>query len=99
DRLGPAKQVAEIGAAIGREFPYQLLDLVAALPGGSLAKALDSLVHSELVFRHGEGAQAVYTFKHALVRDAAYGSLPRERRRQLHAEIARAIENRFPETL
>jgi DNA-binding winged helix-turn-helix (wHTH) protein/tetratricopeptide (TPR) repeat protein len=99
DRLGPAKQVAEIGAAIGREFSYELLDVVAAWPEGALAKAIDSLLRAALVVSHGEGAHTVYTFKHALVRDAAYGSLLRDRRRQLHAEIATTIQERFPETV
>ena len=97
DRLAPVREVAQIGAAIGREFSYPLLSAVAQQPDDRLKVALDRLVRSELVFGRGEPPDAVYTFKHALVQEAAYASLLRERRRQLHAHIAEALEGGFPE--
>ena len=75
DRLSPVREVAQIGAVVGREFHYQLLNAVAGLPKQKLDEALDQLVRSELMFRRGEIPHAVYTFKHALVRDAAYAGL------------------------
>ena len=98
DRLGPAaRQVAQVGAVIGREFSHELLAAVAGRGEDELAAALDQLTGAGLVFRRGEGPEAGYLFKHALVRDAAYGTLLRERRRRLHAAVARALEERFPE--
>ena len=97
DRLAPVREVAQIGAAIGREFSYHLLSAVAQQPDDRLKAALDRLVRAELVFGRGEVPEAVYTFKHALVQEAAYASLLRERRRQLHARIAKALEGAFPE--
>jgi predicted ATPase len=97
DRLAPVREVAQIGAAIGREFAYPLLSAVARQPEARLKEALGRLVDSELVFGRGEPPAAVYTFKHALVQEAAYASLLRERRRQLHARIAEALEGTFPE--
>ncbi len=97
DRLAPMREVAQIGAAIGREFSYRLLSVVAQQPDDRLKEALDRLVRAELVFGRGEVPEAVYTFKHALVQEAAYASLLRERRRQLHARIAQALEGEFPE--
>ncbi len=97
DRLAPVREVAQIGAAIGRGFSYRLLSAVARQPDDRLTEALDQLVRAELVFSRGEPPEAVYTFKHALVQEAAYASLLRERRRQLHARIAEALEGQFPE--
>jgi tetratricopeptide (TPR) repeat protein len=97
DRLGPAKEVAQTGAAIGREFAHALLAAVAPKPEGELGPALDHLIAAGLLFRRGEPPHATYLFKHALVRDAAYGSLLRNQRQQLHARIAAAIERQFPE--
>jgi predicted ATPase len=97
DRLAPAKEVAQIGAAIGREFPYRLLAAVAPLAEDRLSEALDELARSELVFANGVPPEASYTFKHALVQDAAYSTLLKSRRRQLHARIAAALESDFPE--
>ncbi len=97
DRLAPVREVAQIGAAIGREFSYPLLSAVARQPDDRLTEALDRLVRAELVFGRGEVPEAVYTFKHALVQEAAYASLLRERRRQLHAHIAEALEGEFSE--
>jgi predicted ATPase/class 3 adenylate cyclase len=96
DRLAPVKEVAQIGAVIGREFSYELLAVVADMPGNQLVAALDELVTSELVHRHGAPPQAAYRFKHMLVRDAAYESLLKGRRQQLHARIASALEEQFP---
>ena len=97
DRLAPVREVAQIGAVVGREFSYELLNTVAGLPKQALEEALAQLVRSELVFCRGQLPQAVYTFKHALVRDAAYSGLLRSRRAALHATIADAFEQRFPE--
>jgi class 3 adenylate cyclase/tetratricopeptide (TPR) repeat protein len=99
DRLGPAKKVAQIGACIGREFDHELLAAVVPLPEADLVAALDRLVAAELVFRRGIPPATTYIFKHALVRDAAYQSLLRKSRQDLHANIAAALEKRFPHTL
>jgi class 3 adenylate cyclase/predicted ATPase len=95
DRLGSAKGVAQIGAAIGREFSHPLLAFVAGLPEPDLAAALDRLAGAGLLFRQGFPPHATYLFKHALVQDAAYGALLREPRRALHARIAEALESEF----
>ena len=92
DRLASARRVAQIGAAIGRQFPYPLLRAVARLPDDQLQAALARLVASDLAFQRGSPPEAVYIFKHALVQDAAHGSLLRNARRQLHARIAEALE-------
>ena len=92
DRLGPAKQIAQFGAAIGRQFSHELVAAVAQLPEAQLGEALDQLVGSELVFRRGHPPHADYVFKHALVQDAAYSTLLRSRRQELHARIAAALE-------
>jgi predicted ATPase/class 3 adenylate cyclase len=98
DRLGQAaKQVAQTGAAIGREFSYELLGAVAGRSEGELRGALTRLVTSELVFQRGAPPESVYTFKHALVQDAAYSTLLRSDRQQLHARIAEIVERCFPE--
>jgi predicted ATPase/class 3 adenylate cyclase len=97
DRLAPVREVAQIGAVVGREFSYELLSTVAGLPKEKLEVALAELVRSELVFCRGQVPQSVYTFKHALVRDAAYSGLLKSRRAALHATIADAFEQRFPE--
>jgi predicted ATPase len=97
DRLGAAREVAQIGAAIGREFSHPLLAVVVGQPEGELRPALDRLVEAGLLFRQGVPPHATYLFKHALVRDAAYGTLLREPRRALHARIAGTLESRFAE--
>ena len=97
DRLGPAKEVAQIGAAIGREFSHALISAVARKPEAELGSALNRLIQAGLVFRQGVPPQAAYLFKHALVQDAAYGTLLREPRRALHARIAETLESQFPE--
>ena len=91
DRLGPAKEVAQIGAAIGRGFPHALLAAVLRKPEAELASALDRLERAGLPFRQGAPPHATYLFKHALVQDTAYGTLLREQRRTLHARIAEAL--------
>jgi predicted ATPase len=98
DRLAPVKEVAQVAACLGREFHHQLLAAVAPLPDAELTQAIDQLVGAELLFRRGEPPEASYTFKHALVRDAAYASLLKSRRRQYHARIARVLKEQFPET-
>jgi class 3 adenylate cyclase/DNA-binding winged helix-turn-helix (wHTH) protein/tetratricopeptide (TPR) repeat protein len=99
DRLGPAKQIAQIGAAIGREFPYEVLAMVAHQPEDKLQSSLDRLFEAGLVFRRGAPPQATFIFKHALVQDTAYGTLLRRPRRELHARIAEVLERQFPETV
>ena len=97
DRLGSAKEVAQIGAVIGREFSHALLVAVTRKPEAELQTALDRLVAAGLLFRQGTLPYASYLFKHALVQDAAYGILLREPRRALHARIAQTLESQFPE--
>ena len=95
DRLAPVREIAQFGAAIGRDFSYSLLRAVVGRDETALKHALAQLEQAELVFRRGELPEAVYSFKHALVRDAAYESLLKSRRQQLHGQIARALEERF----
>ncbi len=97
DRLGPAKEVAQIGAAIGREFSHALLAAVVRKPEAELNSALDRLTDAGLLFQQGVPPHATYLFKHALVQDAAYGTLLREPRRALHARIAETLESQFAE--
>jgi predicted ATPase len=97
DRLGSAKEIAQIGAAIGREFSHALLAVVVRKLDTELTSALDRLIAAGLLFRQGVPPYATYLFKHALVQDAAYGTLLRERRRALHARIAEALEGQFAE--
>ena len=95
DRLGAAKEVAQIGAAIGREFTHALLAAVVRKPEQELGPALDRIVRAGLLFRQGVPPHASYLFKHALIQDAAYGTLLREPRRALHARIAETLESGF----
>src|SRR5580693_6066012 len=97
DRLGPAKEMAQIGAVIGREFSHALLAAVAHKDENALRSGLDALTSAGLLFRQGVPPSATYLFKHALVRDAAYGTLLREPRRALHARIAETLESQFAE--
>jgi len=106
DRFAAVKEVAQIGAVAGREFHFEMLHAVAGLPKNSLEEALQQLERSGLVFRRGDIPHAIYTFKHTLVRDAAYTSLLKSRRAELHAAIANTLEKKFleivqtqPETL
>jgi class 3 adenylate cyclase/predicted ATPase len=97
DRLSPAKEVAQIGACIGRVFPHRLLAAVTSSDSAKLESALQQLEKSELVYRRGIAPEATYTFKHALVQDTAYQSLLKSRKQQMHAAIASSLESQFPE--
>ena len=97
DRLAPTREVAQIGAALGRSFSYELISAVAGMPQQKLDGALEQLASAELIFRRGTPPDAEYTFKHALVQDAAYSTLLRSRRQQIHARIAATLESQFPE--
>jgi predicted ATPase len=99
DRLGPAKEVAQIGAAIGRAFSDELVSLIVSKPSEQIRSALDRLVVAGLLFQQGVPPEVTYVFKHALVQDAAYGTLLREPRRKLHARIAAVLANRFPDVV
>jgi len=99
DRLAPVREIAQIGAAIGREFSYSLLRAVVGRDESALKHGLAQLEQAGLVFRRGEPEEAVYSFKHALVRDAAYESLLKSRRQQLHGKIARTLEERFADVV
>ena len=98
DRLAPVKEVAQTAAVIGRDFAHELLAAISPLSRKQLDEALDQLLAAELVFRRGAPPDAIYSFKHALVQDAAYQSLLRSRRQQLHAKIAEALEARLDDT-
>jgi predicted ATPase len=97
DRLGPAKEVAQIGAVIGREFSHALLAAVARKQETDLQTSIDTLATAGLLFTQGVPPHATYLFKHALVQDAAYGTLLREPRRTLHARIVETLESGFSE--
>src|SRR4029450_7890099 len=97
DRLAPGKEVGQIGAAIGREFSYSLMRELVGRDETALKHALTKLEQAALVFRRGEPPEAIYSFKHALVRDAAYESLLKSRRLQLHGQIARTMVEKFPD--
>ena len=97
DRIPEVKEVAQIAACIGRAFDYRLLAAVAAQPEPEVCDALERLAAAELIFRRGTPPEAHYTFKHALVRDAAYASMLNSKRRALHERIAETLEARFPE--
>ncbi len=97
DRLAPTREVAQIAAALGRQFSHQLISAIAAMPQQQVDAGLAQLVQAELIFRRGTPPDAEYTFKHALVQDAAYGTLLRSRRQQLHARIVTTLEDQFPE--
>lgn len=97
DRLEPAKEVLHIGATIGREFSHDLMVAVAGMSDAELQRSLDKLLESQLVFCRGRAPDAVYIFKHALVRDIAYESILTSKRRLLHARVAHALERDFPE--
>ena len=97
DRLAPAKELAQIGAAIGREFSHPLLAAVVRKPRAELKTALDRLISAGLLIRQGGAPYTTYAFKHVLVRDAAYSTLLREPRRALHARIAEILETQFAE--
>jgi class 3 adenylate cyclase/tetratricopeptide (TPR) repeat protein len=99
DRFMPVKEIAQIGAAIGRAFSYELIAAVAPMSQIQLEDALAQLTESGLAFRRGTPPDAIYTFKHALVQDAAYDSLLKRSRQTLHGKIARVLEERFPNVM
>lgn len=97
DRLGPAKEFVQIGSVIGRSFTHDLISEVCNASAEDLTRSLDRIVASGLVLRQGSPPDATYTFKHALVQDAAYSTLLRQRKKEIHASIANAIEAEFPD--
>ena len=98
DRLEEAKEIAQLGATLGREFSYNLLQAVSSLDESALQQALGKLVDSELLYQRGLFPQAHYVFKHALIQDTAYQSLLKSTRQKYHQEIAQILEERFPDT-
>jgi predicted ATPase len=98
DRLGPAREAAQIGAVLGRDFSYALLCGVAEMEEPALQASLERLTEADLLLAEGAPPRATYRFKHALIQDAAYESLLRSRRQQLHARVAQVLEERFAET-
>jgi predicted ATPase len=98
DRLVPAKAVAQYAAVIGRQFSYELLQAVSQVDEETLHKELSRLVEAELLYQRGLPPQATYTFKHALIQDAAYQSLLKSARQGYHQRIAQVLETQFPET-
>jgi len=97
DRLGPAKEVAQVGAVIGGAFSYELLHAVYPIAEENLQSALRNVADAELIYVHGIPPDATYQFKHALIRDTAYEALLKSRRRELHQRIAHKLEERFPD--
>jgi tetratricopeptide (TPR) repeat protein len=95
DRLAPVREVAQIGAALGRQFTHELIGAVAPMPQRQLDDGLAQLAGAELIYRRGTPPDAEYTFKHALVQDAAYSTLLRSRRQQIHARVAEALQSQF----
>jgi class 3 adenylate cyclase/predicted ATPase len=99
DRLGSAKEVAQLGAVIGRQFSYELIRLISPLKEKALQKELDRLVAAELLFTRGIPPKSSYLFKHSLIQDTAYNALPKARKIQLHKSIAQALIDKFPEVV
>jgi predicted ATPase len=97
DRLEDTKEIAQFGAAIGREFSHRLLAAVVSMNDEAIDHALERLIGTELVYRRGTPPDATYVFKHALVQEAAYETLLRSRRQEIHAQIARVLESEFPD--
>jgi class 3 adenylate cyclase/tetratricopeptide (TPR) repeat protein len=98
DRLGPAKDAAQVAAVIGREFSYKLLQAISPMTEEELQSALAKLAGAELIYARGASPEANYQFKHALVQDTAYAALLKSRRRELHRRIANIMTERFPQT-
>ena len=98
DRLVTAKTVAQYAAVIGRQFPYDLLQTVSQVDEAMLQYELGRLVEAELVYQRGLPPRSIYTFKHALIQDAAYASLLKSTRQRYHQRIAQVLEEQFPET-
>ncbi|MFQ5694899.1 MAG: AAA family ATPase, partial [Terriglobia bacterium] len=99
DRLPTTREIAQLGAVLGREFTYEMLQAIASIEETTLQNGLDQLVDAELLYLRGRPPRAKYTFKHALVQDAAYQSLLRRSRQQYHQQVAQLLEARFPETV
>lgn len=97
DRLTTAREIAQVGATLGREFSYDLIQAVVPLREETLQQALTQLVAAELIYQRGEPPQATYVFKHALVQDTAYQSLLKTKRQQFHQRIAQVLEVQFPD--
>jgi tetratricopeptide (TPR) repeat protein len=95
--LSPIKEIAQIGATIGREFPFDLLEAVSPIRGVALQDALGQLMAAGLIFGHRTSSEVGYAFKHALVQETAYATLLKSRRQQLHQRIAESLRDRFPE--
>jgi tetratricopeptide (TPR) repeat protein len=99
DRLATVKDLAQLAATLGRIFTHELLEAVSPLKDPKLSEQLSQLIEAELLYRRGSPPNVTYDFKHALIQDAAYSSLLRSRRQELHARIATILEERFPETI
>jgi predicted ATPase len=99
DRLATTREIAQLGATLGREFSYELIHAISPLDEGTLQHGLRQLVEAELIYQRGLPPQAMYLFKHALVQDTAYQSLLKRRRQQLHQQIGQVLERQFPETV
>jgi len=98
DRLGTAKEVAQLGATLGREFSYELLQAIAPLDEETLQRGLSQLVGAELLYQRGVPPRRQYIFKHALIQDTAYQSLLKSKRQQYHRQIAQVLEEQFSDT-
>jgi len=98
DRLSTAREIAQLGATLGREFSYEVLRAISPVEEATLQHGLQQLVEAELLYQRGMPPRATYLFKHALVQDTAYQSLLKSRRQQLHQQIAQVLEQRFTET-
>ena len=99
DRLAPVKEIAQVGATLGREFSYEVLHAVSPVAEAALQRGLRQLVEAELLYQRGMPPQATYIFKHALVQDTAYQSLLKSTRQQYHQQIAQVLEERFPQVV
>ncbi|NOT55639.1 MAG: AAA family ATPase [Deltaproteobacteria bacterium] len=99
DRLAPVREIAQVGAVLGREFSYELIHAVSPLDEATLQQELHQFVEAELIYQRGLPPQATYLFKHALIQDTAYQSLLKSKRQQLHQQIAQVLVHRFPETV
>src|SRR6266850_3761767 len=99
DQLRTAKEVAQLGAVLGREFAYELLQAIAPQDEAALHAGLAQLVGAELLYQRGRPPRATYTFKHALIQDAAYASLLKSTRQRLHQQVVQLYETRFPEVV
>ncbi|MGA7122205.1 MAG: AAA family ATPase, partial [Polyangiaceae bacterium] len=99
DRLGESKSVAQLGAAIGREFSFPLIQAVAGIPDDKLQEHLNRICRTELAFAHGQPPVSIYVFKHALIQDAVYGTLLKSDRSRVHERIFVALRDKFPELI